>query len=106
VKIEKKEKTISGVVLWEDEKEEQNFSWNPPEEISNITNISKIINFIRTNKYIDGDRITISRKDLEKIICIPGCDSRKIKESIDDLCAIRIGMIDKAEITDYYLVHF
>jgi hypothetical protein len=76
VEIEKKK--VKGFLVWEDEEEQQEFSWSVPENILDFVYFTNLANYLLENKFIDGDKILVSKEflcnefDKVKLGCLKG----------------------------------
>ncbi|OGN60787.1 MAG: hypothetical protein A3F40_04740 [Chlamydiae bacterium RIFCSPHIGHO2_12_FULL_27_8] len=105
-KIKFEKDHVIGSIIWNDTKELQEFSWIFSSDIYNYENTIQLIDFLIHHKLIEGDKIVISKIALINILKKFNWDLKKIEDSISFLCSIRIPMIDDAEISDYFFIHF
>jgi len=98
--------TITGILSWKNEDDTQEISWHLPNENVDFDDTIELIDYVLANKLIDGDKITVSEKDLIQKLNLAGWDSQKAIRSIDNLCGISIKMVDNGEETDSFSVHF
>ncbi len=98
--------TIEGTLLWGNEEDTQEISWPIPHENIEFNDLIELIDYILTNKLMEGDKITISEKNLIQKLNLTGWDSQKATKSINDLCNISIKMVNNGAETDSFFIHF
>jgi hypothetical protein len=104
--IKTSETQFTGIAVWKNEEEKQEFLWTIPKTEFNYEATIELINYLKQNRLMNGDMIGIARDLLIDRLRNIGWDFYKIEDSIKTLCSTRISMIDNGEITDCFLVHF
>jgi hypothetical protein len=100
------DKIIRGFVKWEGEDEEQEISWDIPNDICKFNDVINLIEYIFGQNILKGDMVVIDRSRLESQLKMIGWDAAKINNAIDRLFSLRIPMIDKEQVVDYFFIHF
>ena len=106
VKITFDKNKTTGVIIWNDTNELQEFTWNIPRNNYNYKSITQLINYLIQKKLVEGDKIIIPKELLIKNLKKSHLNLNKIEDSLILLCSVRIAMVDNDEITDYFLIHF
>jgi hypothetical protein len=97
---------IKGFLVWKDEDEKQEFSWVIPSDELDVAGIIAIINFSVKRELIIGDKIGITKDELVTKLGTQGWGEEKARKTIEQLCSIRISMVDDGNETDFFIVHF
>ncbi|MCC3304843.1 hypothetical protein [Sneathiella sp. HT1-7] len=86
-----------------DESEEvQDIIWDI-QYFKNIEDALELGEFLKDNKLLNGDRITIAKDDLASNI---GWTSQKIYNALKTLLNIKVDMLDDGKKSDYFFLHF
>jgi len=100
---ENNESYIKGTVIYDvnDDGEKQDFIWKINESQSPDNNTQILIDFIKNEKLLDIDKLTMSIDEINP----PNLSSTQKKISFDNLVNIRVRMMDDGEETDSYFIH-
>ncbi|MBN1498515.1 MAG: hypothetical protein JW982_00030 [Spirochaetes bacterium] len=104
--IELNENEISGVIEWNEDHEMQEFVWNSFNIYTDYSDVSSVNNFLASNKLMKGDRICTSIDSIIENMASSGWDVERTLTALKILRDVKIAMIDKMEITDYFYVRF
>ena len=99
-------KNITGKIRWNDDIETQDFSFIIELNESAIKNIKLLCEYLVKNNLINGDRIIIKERELQKRLTEIGWNVIEAQKYIDILLSVEIKMIDDREETDSFFIHF
>ncbi len=96
---------VYGTVIYEPDnpEETQDFCWHMEEENVLSEEVIEIIDIIKTNNWIDIDKVIASWEEIFAKSSTE--DIKKFMGSVDELLDVRVRMIDDGEETDTYFVH-
>lgn len=96
---------VLGVVGWQNEEDEQPFSWLIVFDEDLLLKIALLCEFLMQHNLIQGDKIVIPLSELKLLLQNNGWNENEAEKMIYLLCSVRIKMIDNGEETDSFLVH-
>ena len=99
-------KKVAGKIGCEDEAEKQDFSWTIELESSILVNIVILCNYLKSKKFVVGDKIIVDERELKEKLSELGWNHSEAQENIDHLCSIEMKMVDSGEETDSFFLHF
>lgn len=97
---------VLGVIGWQDEEDEQCFSWLMNFKESVLLKIKLLCEFLIKNDLIQSDKIIISPSELKILLHSDGWNTNETEIIINKLCSVKIKMIDDGEETDSFFIHF
>ena len=95
-----------GVISWQDEEDEQSFSWLIDFDEYSLLKMKLLCEFLIQHKLIQGDKIIVSPSELKNLLHNNGWNGSEAEKTINNLCLVKIKMIDDGEKTDSFFVHF
>ena len=101
-----KSNKVLGIVSWQDDEDEQPFSWLIDFDEYTLLKIKLLCEFLIQHNFIQGDRIIISPSKLKTLLHNNGWDESEAEKIINALCLVKIRMLDDGEETDSFFVHF
>ncbi|HMF72482.1 MAG TPA: hypothetical protein VK616_13475 [Flavitalea sp.] len=97
---------VLGVVKWDGERDKQPFSWQPVPDESVLLIIQRLSQYLIDNNLLHGDRIVISKMELQDRLSALGWGPDEAVKNIEYLTSMRVHMVDEGEETDFFFVHF
>lgn len=97
---------VYGIVSWKGEEEKQSFYWEINFEKSILQKIRLLCEFLIKHDLILGDKISISLSELKAKLQKYGWDLNEAEKVIDQLCSVKIKMLDDGDETDSFFIHF
>jgi len=95
-----------GDVEWSGESDRQSFSWKVQHNESSLFNTQLLCQYLVKGSLLNGDKILISRIELQNKLSELGWNPGEAEKNIEYLTSVRVQMVDKGEETDFFLVHF
>lgn len=101
---------INGIAYWDDEPIDDNFQhfrWKQYESSrEKINRLTSLCDYIKNNKLNSIDKILMSETKFVEILERDGWVKNVAQSTIDDLCNVKIKMIDDGKETDSFFLHF
>ncbi len=100
---------VSGKIRWyddDDDDEPQEFVWTNDLDNSTLLKLIQIVNYLRDNNLVNGDKFILTEEELIKKMSKDGFKKTDIRSNIDRLLDVEIKYIDNGKTTDSLYLHF
>lgn len=97
---------VIGVIRWQDDEDTQSFSWVTNLNEYSLLRMKALCDFLIQHNLVQGDKIILSLSELKTSLHENGWNEREAKAMINNLCLVRVKMIDDGEETDSFFIHF
>lgn len=104
IDVQVRKNRVEGIVMYADN-DIQQFVWHYS-DLSRIEKSFQILDILLEGKWINNDKIVISRQMLAGHLDCLGWNKKDISETINSLLSFRVNMVDDGEETDSFFIHF